>query len=63
VVVEELLELLIDKVDGYLLEAIVLKDLKSSNVKNSTEICLFEGWINKGVITFLNKPLEDSVKD
>ena len=37
-VVEELLELLIDKVDGDLLEAIVLKDLKASNVKHSAEV-------------------------
>merc|ERR1719239_84676 len=46
VVVEELLELLIDKVDGNLLKAIVLKDLKSSNVKHSTEVVLLKGGIN-----------------
>ena len=37
-VVEELLQLLVDKVDGDLLEAIVLKDLKAGNVENSTEV-------------------------
>ena len=45
VVVEELLELLIDKVDGDLLEAIVLKDLKAGNVKHSTEVGLLHGWV------------------
>ena len=40
-VVEELLELLVDKVDGDLFEAIVLKDLKPSDVKHSTEVGLF----------------------
>ena len=37
--VEELLELLVDKVDGDLLEAVVLKDLEASNVEHSTEVC------------------------
>ena len=41
-VVEELLQLLIDKVDGDLLEAVVLKDLESSDVENSTEVGLRE---------------------
>merc|ERR1719376_126387 len=34
-----------------------------SNVQYSTEICLLQTCINKGVITFLNKPLENPVKD
>ena len=37
-VVEELLKFLVDKVDGDLLEAVVLKDLKASNVKHSAEV-------------------------
>ena len=41
VVVEELLQLLVDKVDGDLLKAVVLKDLKASNVEHSTEVGLF----------------------
>ena len=41
VVVEELLQLLVDKVDGDLLEAVVLKDLKTGDVKHSTEVGLF----------------------
>ena len=45
VVVEELLELLVDKVDGDLLEAVVLKDLKAGNVKHSTEVGLLHGGV------------------
>ena len=41
VVVEELLQLLVDKVDGDLFEAVVLKDLKTGDVKHSTEVGLF----------------------
>ena len=41
-VVEELLKLLVDKVDGDLLESVVLKDLKASNIKHSTEVGLLE---------------------
>merc|ERR1719342_2063054 len=63
VVIKELLEFFIDKVDGNLFKAIVLKDLKASNVKHSTEVCFLEGGINQSVITFLNEPLEDTIKD
>ena len=41
VVVEELLKLLIDKVDGDLLKAVVLKDLETSDVEHSAEVGLF----------------------
>ena len=44
-VVEELLKLLIDKVDGDLLKAVVLKDLKTSNVKHSTEVGFFHSGV------------------
>merc|ERR1719234_1569558 len=63
VVVEELLELLVDKVDGDLLEAIVFKDLKAGNVEHSAEVTLLQSGVNKGVVTFLNQPLEDAVVD
>ena len=42
VVVEELLQLLIDKVDGDLLEAVVFKDLKTSDVEDSNKVGLLE---------------------
>ena len=45
VVVEELLQLLVDKVDGDLLEAVVLKDLKAGNVEHSTEVGLLHGGV------------------
>ena len=46
VVVEELLQLLIDKVDGDLLKTIVLKDLKSSNVQDSHKVGLLHALVN-----------------
>ena len=43
--VEELLKFLVDKVDGYLLEAVVFKDLKTGDVEHSTEVCLLQSGI------------------
>merc|ERR1719367_845938 len=63
VVVEELLELLVDKVDGNLFESIVLEDLETSNIQDSAEVSLLECSINEGVVTLDNKPLEETVKD
>merc|ERR1711963_73610 len=63
VVVEELLELLVDKVDGNLFESIVLEDLETSNIQDSAEVGLLECSINEGVVTLDNKPLEETVKD
>ena len=51
VVVEELLKLLVDKVDGDLLEAVVLEDLKTSNIEHSTEVGLLQGRIDESVVT------------
>ena len=42
-VVEELLELLVDKVDGDLFEAVVLEDLEAGDVEHSTEVGLLHG--------------------
>ena len=44
VVVEELLELLVDKVNGDLLEAVVLEDLKAGDVEDSTEVRFLHKW-------------------
>merc|ERR1719270_722987 len=63
VVVEELLELFIDKVDGDLLKSVVLKNFKTSNVKHSTKVGLLQCSIDKCVVTLLNKPLEHTVID
>ena len=48
VVVKELLELFVDKVDGDLLEAVVLKDLKAGNVENSTEVRFLQRGVTEG---------------
>ena len=42
VVVEELLKFLIDKVDGDLLEAVVFKDLKTSDVEDGNKVGLLQ---------------------
>ena len=60
--VEELLKFFIDKVDGDLLKAVVLKDLKAGNVKHSSEVGLFHGGVNEGLITLDNEPLEETIK-
>ena len=59
VVVEKLLELLVDKVDGDLLKAVVLKDLKSSDVKDGTEVCLLQGAIDESIVAFLRRRVLD----
>merc|ERR1719270_2056557 len=63
VVVEELLELFIDKVDGDLLKSVVLKNFKTSNVKHSTKVGLLQCSINKCVVSLLNEPLEHTIID
>merc|ERR1719507_1765481 len=63
VVVEELLQLLVDKVDGVLLEAVVLKDLEAGNVEHSTEVSFLQSGINKSVVAFLDQPLEEAIED
>ena len=45
VVVKELLELLVDKVDGDLLEAVVLEDLKAGDVKHGAEVGLLQSGV------------------
>merc|ERR1719270_3207838 len=63
VVVEELLELFIDKVDGDLLKSVVLKNFKTSNVKHSTKVGLLQRSIDKCVVSLLNEPLEHTIID
>ena len=61
--VEELLKLLIDKVDGDLLEAVVLEDLEAGDVEDSTEVGFLQAGIDEGVVALLDQPLEETVKD
>merc|ERR1712061_941971 len=63
VVVEELLQLLVDKVDGDLLEAVVLEDLEAGDVEHSTEVGLLHGGVDEGVVTLDDKSLEDAIED
>merc|ERR1719333_1393588 len=46
VVVEELLQFLVHKVDGDLLETVVLEDLEAGNVEHSAEVGLLHGGVN-----------------
>ena len=61
VVVEELLQLFVDKVDGDLLEAVVLEDLKSGDVQDSREVGFFHGGVNEGFVTFDDEPVEETI--
>merc|ERR1712048_912735 len=63
VMVEELLQLLVDEVDGDLLEAVVLENLETSDIEHSAEVGLLQAGVNEGVVTLLNQPLEETVKD
>ena len=44
-VVEELLELLVDKVDGDLLKAVVFKDLEPGDVEDGAEVRFLQGGV------------------
>merc|ERR1712061_705845 len=48
---------------GNLLEAVVLENLETGNVKHSAEVALLEGGVNEGVVTLDDEPLEHAVKD
>ena len=54
-VVEELLQLLVDKVDGDLFKAVVFEDLEAGNIEHSTEICFLQCGVNKCVVTLGRK--------
>jgi hypothetical protein len=63
VLVEKLLQLFISKVDTNLLKAIVVKDLKASNVQAANVLDLLHGGINEGGIALLNNEAEDTLID
>ena len=54
---------LIDKVDANLLETVVFKYLKSSDIENSTKVYFLHLGINEGFIALLDEPLEEPVVD
>ena len=61
--VEELLQLLVDKVDGELLEPVEGEDLKASDVEDGAEVDFLHAGIDQSLIAFLNQPKEGSVID
>ena len=61
--VEELLELLVDVVDAYLLEAVVVKDLKAGDVKNANVGDLLHGGVAQGLVTLVNDNPEGTLVD
>ena len=63
VVVEELLQLLVDKVDGDLLETVVLENLKPSNIQDGHKVGLLHGGIAERAVALGNEPLEHTVID
>merc|ERR1712079_76813 len=63
VLVEELLELLVDIVDTDLLEAVVVEDLKTSNIQDTNVGDLLHGGVAQGFITLVNHNSEGSLVD
>ena len=55
--VEELLQFLVHKVDGDLLEAVVLEDLEAGDVENSDEVGLLQGGVDESVVTLRRKSI------
>ena len=54
---------LIDKIDANLLETVVFKYLKSSDIEDSTKVYFLHLGINEGFIALLDEPLEEPVVD
>merc|ERR1719330_292617 len=63
VLVEELLELLVDIVDTDLLEAVVVEDLETSNIKHTNVLDLLHGGVTEGLVTLFNNDPEGSLID
>ena len=61
--VEELLQLLVDKVDGDLLKSVVLENLKPSNIQDGHKVGLLHGGIAERAIALGNEPLEHTIVD
>merc|ERR1719186_1944881 len=63
VVVEKLLELLVNIVNTDLLKAVVIKDLKTGNIKDSNVGDFLHGRINQGLITLVGDEAESAFID
>jgi hypothetical protein len=58
--VKELLQLLVDKVDPQLLETVEIENFKSGNVQYTNEVITRQSLLIKSGVTFLDKPVEDT---
>ena len=61
--VKELLELLIDIVDADLLEAVVVKDLKAGDVKDTDVGDFLHGGVAQGLVTLVHSDPEGTLVD
>ena len=61
--VEKLLKFLIDIVDADLLEAVVVEDLKSGNVKDTDVGDLLHGWVAQGLVTLVHDDPKGALVD
>jgi hypothetical protein len=61
VVVEELLKLLVGKVDAQLLKAVVLKDFESCNIQHTNEVCFSVS--SQNTVQLLHDPQESALVD
>ena len=62
VVVEELLQLFIDKVNAKLFKCVELKDLKPSNIQHTDEVNFLHGGVHKSCVTHVYKVSEETTK-
>ena len=60
VMVEELLELLIDKVNPELFEWVEVEDFETGNVEHTDEVVTRETFLVEGHVTFGDDPVEDT---
>jgi len=63
VLIEKLLKFFIAEIDANLLEAIVVKDLKASNIQTTNVMNFLHRYINNGFIAFVNNESEDTLID
>jgi divalent metal cation (Fe/Co/Zn/Cd) transporter len=58
--VKELLQLLVDKVDPQLLETVEIENFKSGDVQYTNEVITRQSLLIKSGVTFLDEPVEDA---
>ena len=63
VVVEELLELLVDKVDAKLLKSVEFENLETGNIQHTNKVDLLHGGVNEGSVTHVHQVSEETTVD